>query len=98
MNDAEDIELNVDVLSQNDETYSSIADIYNVHIFTESVINDFQKEKQSKVSFYKDIESELFISNEIKTDEITNTLFTTQSSFSKKQESIEKNNTDYAEC
>lgn len=93
MNDADDINLNMDVLNKNNETYTSITDLYNVHIFTDSDMEKFLKSGEERETYYTDIRKSIFLTDICESDEIENKLFTSRLSLSKKQIVADKEDT-----
>lgn len=90
MNETNDIELNMETLSRNGGTYTSVTDLYNVHIFTDADMQEFQTRKKEENSYYNNIDRMVFLEKEQKGKVmLQDTLFLDEISFSKKQEVLD---------
>lgn len=90
MNETDDIELNMETLSRNSGTYTSVTDLYNVHIFTDADMQKLQTKEKEENSYYNDINRMMFLGkNQKERSEIQDALFLDEISFSKKQEVLD---------
>ena len=90
MNETNDIELNMETLSRNSGTYISVTDLYNVHIFTNADMKEFQTKEKEESSYYNNIDRMIFLEEKQKDGfVIQDTLFLNEISFSKKQEVLD---------
>lgn len=90
MNETDDIELNMETLSTNSGTYISITDLYNVHIFTDADMQEFQTKERKENFYYNKINQMVFLEKSRKEGfEIQNKLFLDELAFSKKQEVLD---------
>lgn len=90
MSETDDIELNMETLSRNSGTYTSVTDLYNVRIFTDADMQELQTKEEKENSYYNHINRMMFLGkNQKERSEIQDTLFLDEISFSKKQEVLD---------
>lgn len=87
MNETSDIQLNMDALNRNDSTYTSVTDLYNVNIFTNHNMQEFEARETEKSSELTSVSENVFVrSKENTTESVQKVLFSEEISISKKQE------------
>lgn len=90
MNETNDIELNMETLSRNSGTYTSLTDLYSVHIFTDADMQKFEAKEKEESSYYNHANQLIFLGKKQKEKfVIQDTLFLDEISFSKKQEVLD---------
>lgn len=87
MNETRDIKLNMDVLNANGGTYVSVTDLYQVNIFTDKDMQEFELRKEQQEAYYSKISQNVFDMNwEENNTLVLPILFTDTMSISKRQE------------
>ncbi len=90
MNETENIELDMRILNGNDRTYTSITDLYNVHIFTDADMQEFWTKKKEEDYYYNGINRIMFLEKKQKEElAIQDKLFLDEVSLSPKQEILD---------
>ena len=84
--DMNSIKLNMDVLNNGKGTYSSVTDMYDVHIFTDAAMQEFQLKEEKSNRYYSNIQNHVFLEEEQEKSGVENTLFLDAVTLSKKQE------------
>ncbi len=85
-----DIKLDMEVLRQNNETYTSVTDLYGVHIFTDTDMKEFQIRETMENSCYDGIKQTIFLDKwEGKNNLVQSSLFLKETSVSKRQEVLD---------
>lgn len=89
MSEAKDIKLNTDVLSANGGTYVSVTDLYNVNIFTDKDMQEFELRRERQEAYYNKLSQDVFESGwEENETLVLPTLFADTMSISKRQEVV----------
>lgn len=84
--DMNNIKLNMDVLNHGKGTYSSVTDMYDIHIFTDAAMQEFQLKEEKDNSYYSNIQSHVFLEKEQEESGMEKTLFLDAVILSKKQD------------
>lgn len=91
MNDTAKIELELDVLNDNNNTYVSVTDLYDVNIFTDKDMEAFQSREEQEKSNYINIQDSVFVTQtEQQNNMLYSTLFPEATAISKKQDITDK--------
>lgn len=80
------VKLNTDVLINDKGTYSSVTDMYDVHIFTDAAMQEFRQKKEKVSDHYNGIQNNVFLVGEQDVNHLESTLFLNAVTLSKKQD------------
>lgn len=80
------IQLNTDTLINDKGTYSSVTDMYDVHIFTDAAMQEFRQKKEKINEHYNGLKNNVFLAEKQETNHLENTLFLNTVTLSKKQD------------
>ena len=80
------IKLNMDALINDKGTYSSVTDLYDVHIFTDAAMQEFRQKKEKVNDHYSGIQNNVFLAEKQEADHLESTLFLDTVTLSKKQD------------
>lgn len=87
MSDTHAIKLKMDVLNQKGNEYVSVTDLYNVSIFTDENMLEFQEKEAQENAYYTDTGTKVFLNNRKQTENsFLSGLFLEEISVSKKEE------------
>lgn len=87
MSDTNTIELNMDVLNEKGNEFVSVTDLYDVSIFTDKNMLEFQNRENQENAYYADMGTQVFLDNRVQTENtFQSNLFLEETSVSKKEE------------
>ncbi len=61
----QDLELNTDIIRNRTETYTSLSDLYNIHLFTNQRVADNESRRQKEAEEEREMSEQIFVSGKI---------------------------------
>lgn len=87
MSDRSNIELKMDALNEKGNAFVSVTDLYDVSIFTDENMQEFQNRETQKNTYYADVGTKVFLDNREQTENaFSSGLFLEEVAVSKKEE------------